>query len=243
MTTATGLRVLTWNLHGGVGLDGVRDYSRALDCLMGVEADIIALQEIDGRGWQSTVTPFEDFRQRLGFHGIFATAISAPEGDYGQLLLSRWPLIGCCIHDISMPGCEPRRAIAATVQTGFGGILVIATHLGLRLRERRKQAEILCDLAARSDLPTIMMGDFNDWARFQTTRGRLERIMPAFTRQRTYPSRSPIFALDRIYCRPHRLLGTSRVVKTARIISDHLPLVADVLPQNVHAADGSTGTS
>lgn len=243
MTTATSLRVLTWNLHGGVGLDGVRDYSRALDCLMEIEADIIALQEIDGRRRQSTVTPFQIFRQRFGFHGIFAPAISAPDGDYGQLLLSRWPLTGSDIHDISMPGCEPRRAIATTVQTGFGGLRVIATHLGLRLRERRKQAEILCKLADRSNLPTIMMGDFNDWTRFQMKLARLERIMPAFTRERTFPSRSPIFALDRIYCRPHGLLGTSRVVKSARLLSDHLPLVADLLPQSIHAADGQRSAS
>src|SRR5262245_27688954 len=115
MTTLPGIRVLTWNIHGGVGLDGVCDYTRALDCLVALEADIIALQEVDGRKWEAAVSPFDTFRHRLGLHGITATAIRANAGDYGQLLLSRWPIVHSVEHDISYPGCEPRRAIEALV--------------------------------------------------------------------------------------------------------------------------------
>lgn len=74
------------------------------------------------------------------------------------------------------------RAIVATVRTRLGALRRIATHLGLRTRERRRQAEQLCEIAAHSDLPTVLLGDFNDWNRFQLKRGLLERAMPAFTR-------------------------------------------------------------
>lgn len=229
MTKAGGIRVLTWNIHAGIGMDGVQDYARSMDVLAQLGADIIALQELDGRKLAGTPSPFEDFRMRLGLHGLPAAAIASKDGDYGQLLLSRWPFVASNVHDISLPGLEPRRAIEATVRTGNGVLRVIATHLGLRAGERRKQAEQLCRLLYRSELPTVLLGDFNDWNRFQIKRGILENAMPAFTRARTFPSRRPIFALDRIYCRPAELLGASRVISDASGISDHLPVVAELV--------------
>lgn len=229
MTKAGGIRVLTWNIHSGVGMDGVRDYARSMDLLAHLGADIIALQELDSRKVTGGFSPFDDFRHRLGLHGLPAAAIASADGEYGQLLLSRWPFFASNVHDISLPGLEPRRAIEATVRTGNGALRVIATHLGLRASERRKQAEQVCRLIFRSELPTVLLGDFNDWNRFQIKRGILENAMPGFTRARTFPSRRPIFALDRIYCRPAALLGSSRVITDASDISDHLPVVAELV--------------
>lgn len=226
------MRVLTWNIHGGVGMDGVRDYMRAINYLSEIAADVIALQEVDGRSLAAASSPFDDFRLKLGLHALSAAAISTRDGDYGQLLLSRWPFVAREIHDISIAGCEPRRAIEATIRTGHGAMRIIATHFGLRVRERRQQAEQIRDIVCRSELPTVLLGDFNDWNRFQIKRGLLEKTLPAFTRARTFPSRRPVFALDRIYCRPTGLLGAYRVVKAASIISDHLPVVAELGPQH-----------
>jgi endonuclease/exonuclease/phosphatase family metal-dependent hydrolase len=230
MTHSSGLRVLTWNLHGGVGLDGVRDYGRLMNCVASLDVDIAALQEVDGRLWDEAGTVADAFQHHLGLHGIFAAAIESTDGHYGQMLLSRWAFRSSEIHDISVPTCEPRRAIVATVQTASGGLRIIATHLGLKVRERRIQAERLHEILGRSQMPTILLGDFNDWSRFQATRGLLERMLPSYTRHRTFPSRSPLFALDRIYYQPAGLLRSSRVVKGARMLSDHLPLVADLNP-------------
>ena len=228
MTHAGSLRVVTWNLHGGVGLDGIRDYQRLMKCLASLDVDIAALQEVDGRLWEEAGNVAEAFQHYLGLHGVFAASIESPDGHYGQMLLSRWPFRSSEIHDLSVPGSEPRRAIVATIQTMSGGLRIIATHLGLKLRERRIQAERLSDIVSRSQTPTILLGDFNDWARFQGKRGLLERVLPSYTRHRTFPSRSPLFALDRIYCHPAGLLRSSRVVKGAELLSDHLPVVADL---------------
>ncbi len=228
MISQFGIRVLTWNIHGGIGLDGVRDYSRAIDCIASLEADIIALQEVDGRRWQESVTLLDSFRRRLGPHAVCASAIRSKDGDYGQLLLSRWPIVHSVEHDISHPGCEPRRAIEACLQTAAGKLRLVATHLGLKRRERRKQILRLVDIVQNDNCPTVLLGDFNDWSRFQLAGGILELLLPSYTRERTFPSRSPLFRLDRIYCRPAGLLGASRAVKSGRMISDHLPVVADL---------------
>jgi endonuclease/exonuclease/phosphatase family metal-dependent hydrolase len=229
MTHTGTVRVLTWNLHGGVGLDGVRDYSRAIGCIAGMDVDVAALQEIDGRSWEDAGSIADGFARQLGLHGVFAPSIETTNGNYGQLLLSRWPFRSTEINDISMPGCEPRRAIVATIQTPAIALRILATHLGLKMRERSKQAQRLAEIVSQSETATIMLGDFNDWSRFQGGRGLLERALPAFTRHRTFPSRSPLFALDRIYCSPAGLLRSSRVVKGAGMISDHLPVVAELV--------------
>ena len=87
------IRVLTWNVHGGVGLDGVRDFSRIVDHIAAIDADIVALQEVEGRNRGDRSLPMAIIRDRLGHEGITASTITAPDGDYGQVLLCRWPLV------------------------------------------------------------------------------------------------------------------------------------------------------
>ena len=217
------IRVLTWNVHGGVGLDGVRDFSRIVDHIAAIDADIVALQEVEGRNRGDRSMPMTIIRDRLGHDGITASTISAPDGDYGQVLLSRWPLVEAATYDLSIGRLEPRRAVAATAQTPAGDLRVIATHLGLRFGERGRQIKALC-AAFDEERPTVLMGDFNHWYRSAQT--VLEQEFAEFTKLRTYPARVPLFALDRIFCRPAGILVTAEVFKSEPLFSDHLPLGA-----------------
>jgi endonuclease/exonuclease/phosphatase family metal-dependent hydrolase len=228
------VRVLTWNVHGGLGLDGVRDFSRIVDHLATIDADVVALQEVEGRNRGDRSLPMAIIRDRLGHEGISAATITAPDGDYGQVLLCRWPLVEVVTHDLSIGRFEPRRAIAATARTPAGDLRVVATHLGLRFGERRRQVTALCD-ALDDERPTVLMGDFNDWIRYRSAQVLLEQEFAEFTKLRTYPSRVPLFALDRIFCRPASLLVSAEVFKSERLYSDHLALGATLQP----AAGGS----
>jgi endonuclease/exonuclease/phosphatase family metal-dependent hydrolase len=219
------IRVLTWNVHGGVGLDGVRDFSRIVDHISAIDADIVALQEVEGRNRGDRSLPMAIIRDRLGHGGISASTITAPDGDYGQVLLSRWPLVDVVTHDLSIRRFEPRRALAATAQTPAGELRVIATHLGLRFGERSRQVKVLC-AALDDERPTVLMGDFNDWIRYRSAQILLEQEFAEFTKLRTFPARAPLLALDRIFCRPAGLLISAEVFKSKPIYSDHLPLGA-----------------
>ena len=221
------IRVLTWNVHRALGLDGVSDFSRVVDHLATIDADIVALQEVEGRNRGDRSLPMTILQDRLGHEGVSASAVTAPDGEYGQVLICRWPLLEVQVHDLSVRRYEPRRAIAATAQTPFGPIRVIATHLGLRFGERRQQARALCE-ALIDNRPTLLMGDFNDWIRYRSAQAVLGEQFRDFTNLRTFPARAPLFALDRIYCRPTGLLANARTVKTASLLSDHLPLLADL---------------
>lgn len=224
---STIVRVLTWNVHGGVGLDGVRDFSRIVDHVVAIDPDIVALQEVDSRDRGGRASPMRIIEDRLGQRGISASTLTAPDGEYGQVLLSRWPLIDAETHDLSVGSYEPRRAISAVARTPGGELCVVAAHLGLRFGERRQQVTTLRRTVS-GERPTLLMGDFNDWFRYRSAQAQLETCFDDYTRLRTYPARVPVFALDRIFCRPSGLLKSARTITSAPLLSDHLPLLAEL---------------
>ncbi len=221
------VRLMTWNIHGALGRNPRFDLARVLELIRGHDPDLLALQEIDSRRGGAN-DPFEVIRHELGSHGIGAKTVVTADGDYGQMLISRWPMLDAEIHDISFLEREPRRAIEAAVETPHGRLRVIATHLGLSLRERNLQLQSLLGLVRKSDGVTALLGDFNDWIWAGSVRNVLARVLPGRTRQRTFPSIFPLLRLDRIYCRPARALVSSFVDPRAKSLSDHLPVIADL---------------
>jgi endonuclease/exonuclease/phosphatase family metal-dependent hydrolase len=221
---------MTWNIHGGLGPDGLHDLDRILALIRRADPDVLALQEVDSRRAPGAEHPIAIIKRVLGHDGVSAAAIVTPDGDYGQVLLSRWPMSGSEVHDISVPGREPRRAITAVVNAPAGQLFVLATHLGLRFMERQHQCRQMSTLADHSTLTTVVMGDFNDWMWPGSVQSILAAKLPARTPHRTFPARFPLLKLDRIYCRPAPALLSSRVDRTAGEISDHLPIIAEIRP-------------
>ena len=173
------VRVMTWNIHGGGVSRHNRDLARIVSLVERHRPDIVALQEVDSRpvvsrrGVRQVGSAFEILAVALGSHAADARLITAPDGDYGHALISRWPMRGITRHDVSLEGREPRAAIEAIVDTPGAALHVVAAHLGLSFRERRHQASLLADLGRRTCLPSIVMGDFNDWV----WRGSVQRAL------------------------------------------------------------------
>jgi endonuclease/exonuclease/phosphatase family metal-dependent hydrolase len=224
------LRLMTWNIHGAVGRNPRFDLARVVDYVQRHRPDIVALQEIDSRRARAAgmANPFDVLRGTLGTYGAHAHAISTADGDYGQALISRWPLTASSVHDLSFPKREPRRAISADIATPAGSLRVVATHLGLSVRERRHQARTLLDLLGPLDAPIVAMGDFNDWFWAGSVRRTLERALPSCTHHRTFPAFLPLLHLDRIYVSRAVDLAGCRTDTAARSLSDHLPVIAEI---------------
>ncbi|HEX6958063.1 MAG TPA: endonuclease/exonuclease/phosphatase family protein [Ferrovibrio sp.] len=221
------IRVLTWNVHAGIGPDGRFDLGRIVDLVRRHNPDIVALQEIDSRG-KGEVSPFSFLAKALGSHAAEARTIVAPDGYYGHALISRWPMGDVAVHDLSVYRREPRCAIETTITTPYGPLHLASVHLGLGWHERREQAAMLAAIAGTSRRTTILLGDFNDWFFFGSVRRALKTILPRRTMHPTYPSFRPMLRLDRIYCRPADALLKSWTDQAARRISDHLPVIADI---------------
>ena len=221
------LRLMTWNIHGGVGLDRCFDLSRIAALVTRHKPDILALQEVDTRGRPvDCLAPFGGFDIA---HLTEARTMVVPDGHYGHVLYSRWPMRDVVLHDLSMRGREPRMAIETRIETPFGSLHLAAVHLGLALRERHRQAMALAAMARRiGDMPTIIMGDFNDWFSFGRVRRAMSQLLPERTRIRSFPARHPLLQLDRVYCSRHAAIVKSFTDEEARQASDHLPIIADI---------------
>jgi endonuclease/exonuclease/phosphatase family metal-dependent hydrolase len=226
-TPAT-VRVMTWNIHGAAGGNPRFDLAGVVELIRRWDADIIALQEVDSRRERIRDDPFEVLQDALGKHGMCAKSITTSDGDYGQMLISHWPIMNSEVSDISFPEREPRRAVRADIATPHGPIRIIATHLGLSIGERRGQAKSLLAMTGAPTMTTLVVGDFNDWFWPGSVRAALSRELPGYTRYRTFPSRLPVLRLDRIYCRPGNALIRSYIDGQAFRCSDHLPIIADV---------------
>lgn len=222
-------RVMTWNVHGTLGLNPRFDLARVIALVKRWQPDVIALQEVDSRRkTPDGQNPFMALREALGNHGIGASSIVTTDGEYGQMLISCCPIGRNAVHDISWPEREPRRAIMAEIDLPTGPLRVVATHLGLAIRERRAQSRKLIELVGPADMPTVVLGDFNDWFWPGSVRKALSHELPGRSRHRTFPARCPLLRLDRIYCRPRNLLVRTFVDRDARHLSDHLPVIGEI---------------
>lgn len=220
------VRVMTWNIHGAFGRNPRFDLDRVCELILRADPDVIALQEVDSRRSKER-NAFALLQESLGKHGVNAASIVTEDGEYGQSLISRWPMHGTKVRDISYGEREPRRAIETRIETPFGDLHVVATHLGLSVRERRRQARALLEMIDGKS-PCIALGDFNDWFWPGSVRSVLRTVLPGRSRRRTFPAWCPLFRFDRIYCRPREALLRIWTDGQARAISDHLPVIGDI---------------
>jgi endonuclease/exonuclease/phosphatase family metal-dependent hydrolase len=229
--------VATYNVHRAVGRDGACDPARVASVLAEIGADVVALQEVErGAAGRDLVG---HVRERLGLEAVSGTTMLRRDAEYGNVLLSRFPVLAVDRHDLSVPRLEPRGALDVVLDCGRWRLRVLATHLGLLPYERRHQVRrLLASLDARAELPMVLMGDLNEWFLW----GRPLRWLHVQFRRTpappTFPARFPLFALDRLWVRPRAMLVRLAVHATplARIASDHLPLVATLDPASCSAA-------
>jgi endonuclease/exonuclease/phosphatase family metal-dependent hydrolase len=225
----TTIRVLTWNVHGCIGRDGICDPDRVARVLEAAQPDISALQEIDNRVRAVAQDPFSYFAGLFGWTAVSARTLAAKDGHYGHIVMSRWPIESLGEVDLSVRGREPRKAIFGAIASPRGRIIVAAAHLGLFPFERRTQFERLkARIAEIAERPLIVLGDFNDFPGRGLAEQSLCPPLEMTPELATYPSRLPLLPLDRIwYSKPLEMV-TIAAIRDAERVSDHLPLLASL---------------
>lgn len=169
-------------------------------------------------------------------HLAFGPNVMIAGRRYGNAILSRLPIATSRNYDLSVGRREPRGALRCDLDLGGGRQLhLFCVHLGLRVRERRTQASLLLSSDILRDAirlhPVVVCGDFNYWRSGAIPSLVLRTIHDAAlicqSPMRTYPSRFPLFRLDRIFIDPGvapRDVRTHRSPQAERA-SDHLPVV------------------
>ncbi len=230
------VRVATYNIHRCRGMDRRILPSRIADVLREIDADVIALQEVVGAGPTGSGQA-EEIGASLGMGWVMAPVRHLRSHLFGNVVMSRFPIVQHGQYDLSWRTCEARGCQRADLDLGEGRLHVYNVHLGTAVLERRYQAPRLASFVHdhRVTGPKIILGDFNEWLRGLATR-TLSALFESvdlrshLKRRRTYPGLFPVLHLDHIYYEGHVEVRSVELPRSRRalIASDHLPLVANL---------------
>lgn len=226
------LTVASYNIHRCFGTDRKYLPERTAEVLQSVDADVVALQEVDMRLLADDRHQLDYIAAATGMDCIAGPNIQDHRGKFGNALLSRYPVSDVRLIDLSVRRFEPRGAILARLDVHGLPVLVVATHFGLNAGERRLQVQRLIEAIDTSpdQVPTVVMGDCNEWKPNHGALRILNRRFGLSMMPRTFPSRFPMLPLDRIWVWPRDGLRRVSVFATplTRLASDHLPIRAEV---------------
>jgi endonuclease/exonuclease/phosphatase family metal-dependent hydrolase len=231
------IRVVTYNIHRCRGIDRRTVPSRIADVLRELDADVVALQEVVGAG-PAGAGQAEEIGAAVGMGWVMASVRHLRNHLFGNVVLSRLPIVHHAQYELSWRTCEPRACQRADLDLGADRLLhVYNVHLGTAVLERRYQARRLAAYVhdRRITGPKIILGDFNEWMKGLAT-STLSSLFESIDiyahlkRRRTYPGIFPMVHLDHIYYEGHVEVRSVQLVRSraALIASDHLPLAADL---------------
>ncbi|HUS18857.1 MAG TPA: endonuclease/exonuclease/phosphatase family protein [Terriglobales bacterium] len=234
------LRIVSYNIHKCRGLDQRVRPARIAQVLRGLDADVIALQEvICGHGTDELEQARYIASHIGGYNFVFGENRKVGEAGYGNAVLSRLKILSAENYDLTAGDREKRGCLRADIELPGGQVLhLFNAHLGTGYMERRRQAHKLVHESAlrnpRFAGKRVVLGDFNEWSRGLVTEllsAHLQTVdlRPHFQRLPSYPTILPFMHLDHIYFDPivelkHFAMDRRRL---AMIASDHLPLIAD----------------
>ncbi|WP_372625719.1 endonuclease/exonuclease/phosphatase family protein [Arsukibacterium sp.] len=236
------LRVMTYNVHSCIGLDGKVDIERIARVIALAKPDVVVLQELDvGRNRTQGQDQAQLIARALEMEFHFHPAMHLEEEKYGDAILTHLPLklvkAGALPGLANKPKLEPRGAIWTTVELHGQQVNIINTHLGLKARERLAQIDALLgeEWLSHPDCigPVIFCGDLNAQPGSEVCRRLGQKLTDAQTlleghRPRgTFPSRFAAIRIDHIYVSEAVAVTAVDIPgsQQAKIASDHLPLL------------------
>ncbi len=228
----------SYNIRKAICADRRRRPDRILEVLAEIDADVIALQECDRRfGARASAIPATMLAEHSDYKAVPFDIRHGSMGWHGNAVLVKKEVEIIRFQPLVLPALEPRGAVVADVCIRDTRLRIVGMHLDLSGLWRRKQVrDLLRQVEALPDrLPTVMMGDLNEWREAQgCLRDFAERHRVLATGP-TFHARHPLARLDRIIVSEEievEAVGVHHSAK-ARIGSDHLPVWARITARDV----------
>lgn len=250
---AVELRVVSFNMHTGIGADGRLDLERTARVLDDLDADVIGLEEVDVR-W-STRSEWRDQARELAaaldmrvffapIYSLDPAEAGSPRREYGLAVLTDLPVVHTENHQItrlSTQGADPEPAPApgfpeVVVEAGGARVHVYATHLDYRANPSVRRAQVADMLAILDAAPEgaqqVLVGDFNAPPGARELAPLWSRLVDAWAATGqgsgyTFPATEPVKRIDYVTHSPNIRTLRTEVLDTPA--SDHLPVVADLV--------------
>jgi endonuclease/exonuclease/phosphatase family metal-dependent hydrolase len=249
MPSRLSFKVLTLNTHKGFTSFNRRFVLPELrEAVRGIGADVVFIQEVMG-SHEAHASRHPNWPEKPHYEFLadsiwtdFAYGRNAvyEEGDHGNAVLSKYPILRWHNRDVSIQGPEQRGLLHCVLKTPVPGLEIhaICAHLSLMESHRREQYAMLCEFIRESvpaDAPLIVAGDFNDWrvrahAILEQGAGLKEAFVTHHgTAARSFPARWPLLRLDRVYTRNLRTRAPAiHALKPWSHLSDHAALSVDI---------------
>jgi endonuclease/exonuclease/phosphatase family metal-dependent hydrolase len=229
-------RVMTYNIHHAQGLDGKIDLARIAALIQQEHADIVAVQEVD-RGVERTGRrdlPAE-LAKLTGMSCIFTNNIRFQGGEYGNAVLSRFPVQQWTNTHLTMiKGKEQRGILQVSLQVQGRDLVFLATHLDSQLEAERvaSAAEILKLIQPYAKKPMLLCGDLNTVPGSQTCKRLAEQFTDSWSLAgsgagNTIPAEKPNRRIDYIWFSKEAGLKPLKAWVPESEASDHRPVVTE----------------
>lgn len=224
----TTLRIMSYNIHNGVGLDGKRDYGRIAGVISRLSPDVVAVQEADSVTQRSQgVDILRELAEETLMHRVYAPAIPYQGGKYGIGLLSKEKPLS--YRTVALPGREEKRVLLVAE---FDKYIFCCTHFSLTEEDQMASIPLVLKEIGDARKPVFLAGDLNAHPDSPVIRSLRENFRPLTNvKTMTFPADKPAECLDYILSYNGNnpgfaLLGNG--VLGEETASDHRPVFAEV---------------
>ncbi len=240
------LRILTLNMHKGFTVFNRQFVLPELrEAVRSLSTELVFLQEVHGShkqhaqrhsNWPAT-PQYEFLADTMWPEFSYGRNAVYPDGDHGNAILSKYPIIRFQNLDVSIGRIEQRGLLHTVLKVpGHEEVHAICVHLGLRESHRKLQLLLLRDLVESfpSSAPVIIAGDFNDWRKRADTILATCNMQEAFVNEygnpaKSFPARWPLLSLDRVYVRNATTQNPQVLLERPwSHLSDHAPLAVEI---------------
>lgn len=233
------MRVMTFNIQHCLDYQNdIIDIDLFVNSIKEINPDICGLNEVRGEGPLDGYTDqINALGDGLGYNRYFAQAIKVGgTSPYGNGFVTKYPIQSA--ETIAVPDpvfkfdigkYESRCILKAVVDVGGRDVIVLVCHMGLALGERKNAVKEICKIVDNTDMPLILMGDFNAVPDASELKPLFERLndtdkLAAVKGKSTFPSYRSKIKIDYIFYKNLKCTGVKTVEK---VISDHFPIVAE----------------
>lgn len=230
------LNIMTYNVHhcNPPAIKGLIDIDAIANVIKSNSIEIAFLQEIDVRTTRvNGIDQALELSQKTGLKYFrFFKAIDIMGGEYGVMILSKYPIDSTMVYPLYQEGDSEQRVlgIANVILPDNFKLKVACTHLDLSARLREVEINEIDSILSRESIPVILGGDFNATSQSNEIKLMGEKYVSS-TKEflSTFPNKNPNRTIDYIFISKSanlRVLSHKVLVNTDA--SDHLPVVAEI---------------
>ena len=224
VASAQKVRVMSYNVKNGGGMDGIKDIRRCGRLVRETQPDVVAVQEVDSVTRRNKFYVLGRMAEEAGYHAYFGPTIPLTGGKYGIGGLTKEPALSVAFHRLPCPR-EPRGMLVVELKKYY----IICTHLSLKEAQRVESVAIIKDVVSKLNKPAFIVGDMNARPNSApiTAFKEYAQLLTDDSKY-TFPSHDPRVCIDYVF----GVNGSFKVLKNYifydSLFSDHLPLYVDV---------------